>query len=113
MDLTTIAAAAGVALVPYLVKGGEKLAEKAAEEGFEQRHKIWGLVKGLFTEDDMITLNLFEQEPSDARIQGRFEMKLEDKLRENQEVAKELEQLLSAIPNVTKTNFINNSGNDS
>ena len=45
MDLTTIAAAAGVALVPYLVKGGEKLAEKPLKKDSSSGTKSGDLSK--------------------------------------------------------------------
>lgn len=106
MDIATIAAIAVTTLVPYLVKGGEKLAEKIAEEGFEQRSKVWNVAKGLFREDELTLLNLFVENPTDAKIQGKIEMKLEDKLKANPEVAEKLDSLLKQIPASMRINTI-------
>lgn len=112
MDFTMIAAGVITALVPYLAKGGEKLAEKIAEEGFEQRGKIWDMTKSLFLEDNLTLLNLFEQNPADAKTQGRLEIRLEDKLQANPEIAKEFETLLKQLPAEKKTNSVNIQGNE-
>ena len=97
MDFTGIAAGVITALVPYLAKGGEKLVDKIVDEGFEQRGKIWEMTKGLFLEDNLTLLNLFEENPNDAKTQGKLESKLEDKLQANPEIAKEFESLLKQI----------------
>lgn len=90
------------AVVPYLAKGADKLLNKAVdeavEEGFEHRGKIWETVKGLFIEDELTLLNLFEQNPEDAKTQGKLEGKLEDRLKSNPAVAAQLEELLKQIP---------------
>lgn len=97
MDIATLAPLVVSAVVPLLKKGAEKLAEKTAEEGFEQRGKIWNLVKGMFTEDDLTLLNLFERNPEDGKTQGKLEGKLEDRLKSNPEIAEQLDQLLKEI----------------
>ncbi len=112
MDFTGIAAGVITALVPYLAKGGEKLVDKMVDEGFEQRGKIWEMTKGLFLEDNLTLLNLFEENPNDAKTQGKLESKLEDKLQANPEIAKEFESLLKQIPAEMKTNSINIQGNE-
>ena len=112
MDFTVIAAGVVTALVPYLAKGGEKLVDKIVDEGFEQRGKIWEMTKGLFLEDNLTLLNLFEENPNDAKTQGKLESKLEDKLQANPEIAKEFESLLKQIPAEMKTNSINIQGNE-
>lgn len=114
MSLSALAAATVLELVPYILKkGGEKLIEKAAEEGFEQRGKIWELVKSLFVEDELTLLNLFEENPEDAKTQGKLEGKIEDRLKENPQVAKQLEELLKQIPQTqNKQNTITQSGNN-
>lgn len=112
MDFTIIAAGVVTALVPYLAKGGEKLVDKIVDEGFEQRGKIWEMTKGLFLEDNLTLLNLFEENPNDAKTQGKLESKLEDKLQANPEIAKEFESLLKKIPAEMKTNSINIRGNE-
>jgi hypothetical protein len=112
MDFTMIAAGVVTALVPYLAKGGEKLAEKAAEEGFAQRGKLWEMTKGLFLEDNLTSLNLFETNPTDAKTQNKLESKLEDKLEANPEIAREFESMLKQIPAEIKTNTINIQGDN-
>lgn len=107
MDISTLAPLAVSALVPLLKKGAEKLTEKAAEEGFEQRGKIWSLVKGMFAEDDLTLLNLFEQNPEDAKIQGKLEGKLEERLKTNPDIARQLEELVKAVNQTTNNNSVN------
>lgn len=111
---TALATAAVTELVPYvLAKGADKLIEKAAEEGFEQRGKIWQLVKSLFIEDELTLLNLFEQNPEDVRTQAKLELRLEDQLKQNPNIAKQLEEFLKQIPqSQQKQNTITQSGND-
>lgn len=108
MDITTLTTTIITALTPYLAKGGEKLAEKlgekAAEEGFEQRGKIWQLVKSLFTQDELILLNLFADNPEDVKTQGKLEGKLEDRLKDNPEVAHMLVELVRQVQALEKNN---------
>ncbi len=70
------------------------------------------MTKGLFLEDNLTLLNLFEENPNDAKTQGKLESKLEDKLQANPEIAKEFESLLKQIPAEMKTNSINIQGNE-
>jgi hypothetical protein len=112
MDFTAIATGIITALVPYLAKGGEKLVDKVVDEGFQQRSKIWEMTKDLFLEDNLTLLNLFEQNPDDARTQGKLESKLEDKLQANPEIAKQFESLLKQIPAEIKTNSVNIQGDN-
>jgi hypothetical protein len=111
MDFTAIAAGIITSLVPYLAKGGEKLLDKVVDEGFEQRGKIWEMTKGLFLEDNLTLLNLFEEKPEDAKTQGMFELRLGDKLKDNPEIAETLDLMLKQIPAEIKTNSINIQGN--
>jgi len=112
MDFTAIAAGIVTAIVPYLAKGVEKLVDKTVDEGFEQRGKIWEMAKGLFQEDELTLLNLFEENPSDAKIQGKIEGKLEDKLKANPEIAEKLDSLVKQIPAETVTNSVIIQGNN-
>ena len=98
MDYATIATTALVVLSPFVTKGLEKLGEKTAEEGFNERRAIWEKVKGLFKADDLILLNLLQDAGSDARAQGKLEGKLEAHLEANPEIARELEALLTKPP---------------
>lgn len=112
MDFTAIAAGVVTALVPYLAKGGEKLVDKVVDGGFEQRSKLWEMAKDLFQEDELTLLNLFEENPNDAKIQGKLEGKLEDKLKANPEMAGKLDSLVKQIPAEIKTNSINIQGDN-
>lgn len=112
MDFTMIASGVITALIPYLKKGGEKLVDKAVDEGFAQRGKIWEMTKGLFLEDNLTLLNLFEENPDDAKTQGKLESKLEDKLQAKPEIAREFESILKQIPGEMKTNSVNITGDN-
>ena len=72
MDFTTIAATTIATLVPYLVKGGEKLIDKITDDAIDHRGKLWELTKGLFVEDELTLLNLFKGNPDDAKTQGKL-----------------------------------------
>lgn len=113
MDFTAIAAATVGALVPYLVKGGEKLTEKVVEEGFEQRSQIWESVKSLFIGNDLITLGLMEKYPDNEDINNEVKVRLADRLKENPDVARRLEELLKQIPaSQIKQNTMTQIGHD-
>ncbi len=99
------------AVTPYLVKGAEKVVEKAAEEGWAQRGTIWEKVKGLFGSDDQM-LHIYESYPETEKIQQDFAKKLEEKLEESPEAATELQELLKNIPQATKVNTINQTGDN-
>jgi hypothetical protein len=109
MDYATIATTAIMALSPFVVKGLEKISEKAAEEGFDQRKAIWEKVKDLFRADDLTLLNLLQEGSADAKAQGKLETHLEA----NPDIARELEALLSNLPaSEIKQNTITQTGND-
>ena len=114
MDTATIAVIASsavTALAPFLKKGGEKLADKIAEEGFAQRGKIWELVKGIFVEDDLTTLKLFEENPENAETQAELRGELKHVLKAKPEVAEQLNELLKTIPaSQIKQNTMNITG---
>lgn len=113
MNFSEIAPQVITALIPFLVKGAEKVAEKSAEEGFEQRSKIWQAVKGLFQDDDLTILSLFEANPEDQSIQGRIEEKINTNLKQNPDVVERLEELLKQIPTTQfKQNLLNQSGSN-
>jgi hypothetical protein len=95
------------ALVPYFAKAAEKIVDKSAEEIFAQRGQIWNSVKGLFVEDEMTTLNLFAENPEDAKIQGKLEGKLEERLKDSPETVKDLEALLAKLEKSVSTRITN------
>jgi len=112
MDYATIATMCITALSPFVKKGVEKLVEKTAEEGFNERKAIWEKVKSLFKDDDLILLNLLQAAESDVKEQGKLEGKLEIKLEANPDVAEELESLLAKLPKLeAKQNTMTMTGN--
>lgn len=113
MTLEILVPAIVSALVPYLAKGGEKLVEKITEEGFEHRAELWQKVKGLFTVDELTTLDLFAENPDDPKLQGKLEGKLEERLASNPTIAEEFEKLIKLIPDLQiKQNTITQTGNN-
>jgi hypothetical protein len=110
--ITTTAIVSGVisAVTSFLVKGGEKVAEKVVEEGFEQRGRIWQRVKSLFAGDELVTLNLFEKYPKNEDVKKEIEAKLEEKITKDPELSKEFESLLKQIPGLQGQTVITQSG---
>lgn len=82
----------------------EKLGEKGTENALS-------LVKGLFTPDELITLNLSAAALQDPKAQGKLEGKLEDRLAAQPDIAKQLEELLAQLPKAEgKQNTLTQSG---
>ena len=106
-----LALAVVAAVTPYLIKGAETLAGEAAKEGWAERGRIWEKVKGLFGGDDQM-LHIYESYPETEKIQQDFAKKLEDKLKESPEAATELQELLKSIPQASKVNTINQTGDN-
>jgi len=103
MSVETVAATLVTALA---TKAFEKVGEKTGESA-------WGLVKSLFTSEELITLNLSEAGLQDPKMQGRLEAKLEDRLAANPEIAKQLETLLTQLSSSeVKQNTVDQSGNE-
>ena len=86
-------------------KAGEKIGEKTGETALT-------LIKGLFTSDELITLNLSAEALQDPKAQGKLEGKLEERLAANPDVARQLEELLKQIPAEVKENTITQIGNN-
>lgn len=84
----------------------EKLGEKTSEIAL-------GLVKGLFTPDELITLDLSAEALQDPKAQGKLEGKLEDRLVAHPGIAQQLEALLTQLPKGDgKQNTITQTGNE-
>ena len=88
MPIGTIAAALVTALA---TKAFEKLGEKTTDTVYDK-------VAGLFKPDELTTLDLFKENPADAKLQGKLEAKLEDRLPQHPGVAAELQALLARLP---------------
>ena len=91
-----------------------KAFEKAGEEvGKESGTTFLSLIKGLFTPDELVTLNLSADALQDQKAQGKLEAKLEDRLAAYPDIAKQLEALLASLPKREgKTNTLTQTGND-
>jgi hypothetical protein len=113
MDYQTIAVLVIKALSPIAKKGLEKLAEKTAEEGFNERKAIWEKIKGLFKTDDLTLLNLLQDADSDLKAQGMLEDKLETHLETTPEIAKFLEPILARLTESASTQIMNEQIADS
>lgn len=107
MDIVTLVPLVISAVVPYLQKGIGKIVEKTAEAGFEQRGKIWSLVKGLLPDNDLTLTKFLEENPDDAKAQGKLEGKLEERLKDKPDVAKELEELINTINQTSVNSSVN------
>ena len=119
MDFLTIAATVvTTSLVPLFKELGKKALEevskKTGEEVFDKHQAILEKVKNLFIGDELTTLNLLAENPEDGKQQGRVESKLEDKLKANPNVAKEIDDLLKSISiSQVKQNTMTITGDDS
>jgi predicted RNase H-like nuclease (RuvC/YqgF family) len=90
-------------LLPYVKVGVEKIAEVAtdkfssvaAEHVTETTKKLWQKITSVFdSPDEKKTLERFEKDPE--RMAGSLEVILEEKLQQNEELARELEELVDA-----------------
>lgn len=113
MDILTLAPLVVSAVVPLLQKGMKEMTEKAVGEGFEQRGKIWNLVKEMSAEGDLELLNHLEKNPEDIEKQAELRGELKHLLKANPDIAKQIDELIKQIPQSQgKQNTINQSGND-
>ena len=103
--------ALATALVTALAtKAFEKAGEKVGEES---GNTALSLIKGLFTPDELITLNLSADALQDPKAQGKLEGKLEERLTANPDLARQLEALLASLPKSKGiTNTMTQTGND-
>lgn len=111
MDYAAIATAVYTFVAPFVAKGVEKgiekLGEKSAEEGFNERKAIWERVKGLFKEDDLTLLNLFEEAEKDTEKKIELKGELKGYLKTNPEITTELDELVRKLEAIQKRNVLN------
>jgi len=90
------------------------LTTKAFEEiGKESGTTVLSLIKGLFTPDELTTLNLSAEALQDPKAQGKLEGKLEERLAAHPDIAKQLEALLAQLPKAEgKTNTLTQTGSN-
>ena len=98
IDPASLAAAAVAALIPYLTKGGEELAQGIGKD-------LWELIKKPFKSDNK-KLEDLRNNPEDTKIQGKVEGKLEDMLAEDHAFAATLRELLDRMPKPGTVNSI-------
>ncbi|MGE0821730.1 MAG: hypothetical protein AB7G75_10915 [Candidatus Binatia bacterium] len=99
MDLTTVAATVTTALMPYVVKTGEKTAEKLGEMVPEGVGKVWTAIMRRFKGKpvaEAATLDLLT-EPGDEDNQTTFRIQLKKALADDPTFLAELAQLLAAV----------------
>ena len=98
MDFATLATAAVTAAVPLLQKGGEAISTGVGKD-------LWELIKKPFKKTgDEASVQQLEQQPGDARLQGKVEGKLEELLKQDPELAAELGALLKPMPIAQQSN---------
>src|SRR5690348_1797951 len=97
MEYAAIATAIYTFLSPFVAKGVEKLFEKTAEEGFNERKAIWEKIKGLFKADDLTLLHLFEEAETSEKAQGKLEGRIETHLEANPVIANEVAGLIKKL----------------
>lgn len=105
MPIETLAVSLVAALATKAFeKAGESLGVKSGEAALS-------LIKGLFTHDELITLDLSADALQDPKAQGKLEAKLEDRLAANPDIARQLEALIAQLPKAEgKQNTINQIG---
>ncbi|MEL6627790.1 MAG: hypothetical protein AAFQ92_19865 [Bacteroidota bacterium] len=107
MELAAIASLTLTTLTPFLIKGGEAIAKGIGSD-------IWGLIKKPFQkneEEDL--LEEIQQAPEDDETRGAFKHQLKKFLKNDPELAKQLEEILTksetqqAADTITLTNSQN------
>lgn len=99
MDPTTIATTAVAVLTPYVVKAGEKTAEKLGEMLPAGVGKVWKAITGRFTGKaaaEEAATDLLAQ-PEDEDTQAAFRKQLKKVLEADHGFLAELSQLLAAV----------------
>ena len=96
MDPTTLAAAAVSLLAPYLVKAGDRAAEKLGESTVEGGGKLLAWMKRKLTGRAQESLAELEATPASADDQADFRKQLTKALKEDPAVLSELVAILPA-----------------
>jgi hypothetical protein len=90
--------------VPYLVKGGEKLATEVGQtlgrEGLEHAKRLWAKLRAGVEDDASATAaaEKVAERPQDTRAQGALELALEDLLAADPALAHDVAELWSQVP---------------
>ena len=100
-DPATLAAyIVGTFLVPYASKGAEKIGEAVAKKFGEEigsdlvkrSKRLWEVVKGAFSGDEITKLDLFEGQPEEYR--NEIEATLKRKIKNDARLKTELEEIV-------------------
>jgi len=90
MDITTLSALAVTTIAPYLVKGGESIAEESGKS-------LWSwLTKWFEKEDEKPILDKLAKKPNDAETVGEVKATLKGILKGNEDLVSELTALVEA-----------------
>ena len=109
MDPTTVATTAVTVLAPYIVKAGEKTAEKLGEMLPAGIGKVWTAITGRFKGKpaaESITAELVAQ-PNDEDNQTAFRIQLKKVLESDPGFMAELVQLLAAVQSEREDQILN------
>jgi hypothetical protein len=88
MDFATLASMTISAIVPFLIKGGEEIAQGIGKD-------LWALIKNPFqTEKDKSLIKQLEEKPDDQKLQGKVEIKLSELLEAYHDVAQQISSIL-------------------
>ena len=88
MDFATLASMTISAIVPFLIKGGEEIAQGIGKD-------LWALIKKPFqTEKDKSLIKQLEEKPDDQKLQGKVEIKLSELLEACHDVAQQISSIL-------------------
>jgi len=103
-----IASTAVLLLSPYLVKAGEKFAEKVGEKLADKTEQIYKVVKEKFQEDEYagLTLLRLQDAPENEARKSALENVLNEKLEEDNQFAKELQKLVEEAKEIDSKNVI-------
>lgn len=105
MDISQLAQTAITAILPFLTKGGEAMAQESGKSLFQ-----W--IKNLLTQKNkQKELDPLKNEADQFRQQGRLEMTLEDILREQPDLCNELKTLLENHQPIAANTYNKNINN--
>jgi len=102
MVVELLASAAIAAITPFLIKGGEALAEGVGKD-------LWELIKKPFkSPDEKAIVKQLEEKPNDRTSQNDAIKKLDELLRAYPDIARQIESLLEKNPSLNIQNIKGN-----
>lgn len=107
IEYSTIASETLTTLQPFLELGGKEIIKSVAKD-------LWSKVRGVFiNKEEIEVFTKFESDPSDLKNQDKFELLLESKLKENEDLLNDLKKLLNEIKKSEDySSIITQKGND-